>query len=201
MDWLKEYYMYIILFVVVLVLTVFLFIKSAKAYSSHQKAFKAMESEMKNLAYLKQKYKNFTAESLMECDEEEILQGVGTVYEAHLMKSENGEEEFLRLNENVQNIYVLNILVSDGSLKEFFSQSDTLLKSRVLPALYMIDAGEIAKLITPVVLMYDDKDETVSYDEAEIEKIDNYIEENGILRKIKVCSAEYIKSNAEILKI
>lgn len=201
MQWLSEYYQYVLVFIALVILTVFLFIKSGKAYSSHQKAFKALESEMKELSFLKQKYKNFTAESLVESPDEEILKGVATVYEAFFAKSENADETFLASREEIQNIYVLNAFVCDGSCKKFFSQSDSFLSAKLTAALKMIGETEIAERLSSVQKMYDNEDETTSFDEKEIEKTDLYIEENDILRKIKVASAEYIRQNADILKI
>lgn len=201
MQWFNEYYKYIIVFVALCIASLFVFVKAGKSYSSHQKEFKAMEKEMKRLAYLKQKYKDFNTELLSSCPEDEILHGVGTVYEAFLANKENGEEAFLSLSENIQNVYVLNVFVTDGGCKEFFSQSESLLKNRLIPALSMIGADEIANKLLPVAKMYDEEDETVSYSEAEIEKTDIYIKENDILSKIKVYSAEYIKTNIDILKI
>ncbi len=201
MQWLSEYYQYVLVFIALLILTVFLIFKSGKAYSSHQKTFKALEKEMKELSFLKQKYKNFTAESLAECPDEEILKGVATVYEAFFAKSENANEAFLGMNEHIQNIYVLNAFVSDGSLKKFFSESDDFLRLKLTAALKMIGETELAEKFSSVQKMYDKNDETTSFDEREIEKADLYIAENDILRKIKVASAEYIRQNAEILKI
>ncbi len=201
MQWLSEYYQYVLIFIVLLILTIFLFIKSGKAYSSHQKAFKALESEMKELAFLKQKYKDFTAETLMQSPDEEILRGVATVYEAYFAKSENANEAFLKMNEAVQNIYVLNAFVTDGSCKKFFSESDDFLRMKLTGALRMIGESGIAERLSTIQKMYDNEDETTSFDEKEIERTDLYIKENDILRKIKVTSAEYIRQNADNLKI
>lgn len=201
MQWLSEYYKYVLIFVVLVILTVFLLIKSSKAYSSHQKAFKELEKEMKELAFLKQKYKNFTTESLEECPDEEILKGVSTVYEAFFANSENANETFLGMSEPIQNIYVLNAFVCDISCKKFFSESDDFLRNKLTAALTMIGQTEIAEKLSVVQKMYDNEDETTSFDEKEIEKTDLYIKENDVLRKIKVASAEYIRQNADILKI
>lgn len=46
--------------------------------------------------------------------------------------------------------------------------------------------------------MFDNDDETVSYNESEIEKMQAFIDENEVLTKIKLESAEYIKGNFQL---
>lgn len=46
--------------------------------------------------------------------------------------------------------------------------------------------------------MYDEKDETVNFDPDVIKNVQQYIVDNGILTKIKLNGAKYIKENADL---
>lgn len=200
-EWFSEYWKLVVFGVVVTIVAVVIFIMAARATSSHAKTFKEHEKQLKELAELKAKYKNFTAETLKSCPDDEILKGVNVLYQSYVMKQDDPEKAFLSFSEEIQNLYVLEVFVEDESVKEFFSQSDILLTSRILPALKMIGMDTFAQMLLPVFKMYDKDDETTSFDIKEIKKLDELVIQEDILSKIKLCSAEYIKANADNLKI
>lgn len=113
----------------------------------------------------------------------------------------DSEKAFLTFNEEIQNLYVLEVLIEDETVKEFFGQSDMLLTSRIVPALEMIGMSDFAQMILPVCKMYDKDDETTSLDVKVIERLDEFVLRENILGKIKLSSAEYIRLNADRLKI
>ena len=68
----------------------------------------------------------------------------------------------------------------------------------ITKALEFIGMKEFAEKIEKIRKMFDNDDETVSYNESEIEKMQAFIDENEVLTKIKLESAEYIKGNFQL---
>ena len=62
----------------------------------------------------------------------------------------------------------------------------------------MIGLSEEAEKINNLRLMYDEKDEMVNFDPNVIKNVQQYIVDNGILTKIKLNGAKYIKENADL---
>lgn len=199
-EWLSQYGYLIIVFFVVLAVFIVVLNFAAKAYSKHQKLFKAEEAELKRLTALKEKYKNFDEETIKSADSEELLEGIALIYQLYLQKKENIEEEFLKLTKEQQSIYVLDVFVSDGSVKEFFSANTNILRMRLVSALQLIGLTEDANIINEISRMYDDDDLEASYSEKKIEDIDKILEDSEILSRIKLESAKYIKENIGLLK-
>lgn len=199
-EWLSSYGYLIVIFIVVLVVFLFLLNKAAKAYSKHMQSYKAEETEIKRLTALKEKYRDFTEETLKNAPKDEILEGVALVYQLYLQKQDNPEKAFLEINEKAQSIYVLDVFVQDASVKTFFSENTDLLRSRIVPAMEMIGMAEESVQIKKICRMYDVNDEAVSLNEKEIESTDKFVIEEDILRKIKLNAAEYIMKNLNDLK-
>lgn len=200
-EFFSEYWQLVVFGAVITIAAVFIIFFAAKATSSHAKAFKQQEKMLRELAELKEKYRDFTAEKLSEFPDEEILKGVNVLYQSYVMKQDDPEKAFLTFNEEIQNLYVLEVLIEDETVKEFFGQSDMLLTSRIVPALEMIGMSDFAQMILPVCKMYDKDDETTSLDVKVIERLDEFVLRENILGKIKLSSAEYIRLNADRLKI
>ncbi len=199
-EWLSQYGYLIIVFIVLAVAFLFLLNKAAKAYSAHMKSYKEEEAEIKRLTSLKEKFKGFDEETLLKMEKEEILEGVALTYQLYLQKQEKIEEAFLKLRTEQQYIYILDVFVADGSVKTFFSENTDILRSRIVPALKLIGLNEESEKIEKIRRMYDNNDEEASFSEKEIINTDKYLEENDILRKIKLKGAEYILENASLMK-
>lgn len=199
-EWLSQYGYLIIVFVVLLIVTVAVFYFAARAYSNHNRTFKAQEKEMRRLLALKEKYMDFTEETLNENEDIELLEGVALSYQIRLQRQENPESAFEKLSEVKKNIYVLDVFCADGDVKVFFSENGSLVKDRIICALEMIGMSEFSQKLLPVCQMYDNNNEEISYSEKAIEEMNVYILESNILTEIKLKGAEYIKSNCEELK-
>ncbi len=199
-EWLSEYGYLIIVFIVVLIIFIFLLNKAAKAYSKHVSSYKAQEAEIKRLTALKEKYADFTLETLTSANKEEVLEGVTLIYQLYLQKQEKMEDEFLKFNPEAQNIYVLDVFVEDASLITFFSENTDILRSRIVPALQMIGFSEESKAVQKIWQMYDLNCEEASLNEKEIENIDKSVISDEFLTRIKLQAAEYIINNFETFK-
>ena len=199
-EWLSQYGYLVIVFFVVLAVFIVVLNFAAKAYSKHMKSFKAEEAELKRLTALKEKYKDFSEETIKSAPDEEVLEGVALIYQLSLQKKDNIEEEFLKLKSEIQSIYVLDVFVADGGMKAFFSANTDILRSRIVPALQLIGLDEDAKLVGEIYRMYDDNDVEASFSEKKIEETDKILQESDILSRIKLNGAEYIRDNLDLLK-
>lgn len=199
-EWFSQYGYLVVVFFVVLAIFIVVLNFAAKAYSKHMKSFRAEEAEIKRLTALKEKYKDFSEEAIKSAPDEEVLEGVALIYQLFLQKKENIEEEFLNLSDEKKSIYVLDVFVSDGGVKEFFSANTDILRKRIVPALQLIGLSEDARLINEISRMYDEKDIEASLSEKRIEEIDKIIRESNLLSRIKLEGAKYIKKNIELIK-
>ncbi len=199
-EWLSNYGYLLIVLVAVLAVFIVVLNFAARAYSKHMKSYKAEEAEIKRLTALKEKYKSLDENTIKNAPDEEVLEGVALIYQLFLQKKENVEEEFLRLSKEIQSIYVLDVFVSDGGVKAFFSENADILRCRIVPALKLIGMNDEAEKVEKIRRMYDETDLEASLSEKEIEETDKILLEADILSRIKLQGAEYIKENTGILK-
>ena len=199
-EWLSNYGYLLIVLVAVLAVFIVVLNFAARAYSKHMKSYKAEEAEIKRLTALKEKYKSLDENTIKNAPDEEVLEGVTLIYQLFLQKKENVEEEFLRLSKEIQSIYVLDVFVSDGGVKAFFSENTDILRCRIVPALKLIGMNDEAEKVEKIRRMYDETDLEASLSEKEIEETDKILLEADILSRIKLQGAEYIKENTGILK-
>lgn len=199
-EWLSNYGYLLIVLVAVLAVFIVVLNFAARAYSKHMKSYKAEEAEIKRLTALKEKYKSLDENTIKNAPDEEVLEGVTLIYQLFLQKKENMEEEFLRLPKEIQSIYVLDVFVSDGGVKAFFSENADILRCRIVPALKLIGMNDEAEKVEKIRRMYDETNLEASLSEKEIEETDKILLEADILSRIKLQGAEYIKENTGILK-
>ena len=199
-EWLSNYGYLLIVLVAVLAVFIVVLNFAARAYSKHMKSYKAEEAEIKRLTALKEKYKSLDENTIKNAPDEEVLEGVALIYQLFLQKKENVEEEFLRLSKEIQSIYVLDVFVSDGGVKAFFSENADILRCRIVPALKLIGMNDEAEKVEKIRRMYDETNLEASLSEKEIEETDKILLEADILSRIKLQGAEYIKENTGILK-
>lgn len=199
-EWLQNYGYLLFVLAAVIVLFVVVFYFAVRAYSKHMNAYKKEEAELKRLTALKEKYKAFDEGVIRNAPTDEILEGVALVYQVYLQKKDDMEKEFLLMKKEQQYIYVLDVFVADGSLRNFFRDNDDILRSRLVPALELIGLCGVAEKAEKIRKMYDVKEEEVSLDEKLIEETDKIFLGSDVLSRIKLHSAEYIKENISILK-
>ena len=196
-QWLKEYgYLLGVLAAVCIVFAIVLYF-AAKAYKKRTALYKAEEAEIKRLLALKEKFRTVTQKAIEEDDDAELLEGIALSYQLILQKEEKLEEKFELFNDDVKDIYALDVFVQDKTSKEFFSQNGDIIRKRIIPAFKKIGMSDFAEKIRPVYDMYDNSNEYVSYDLKKIEEFDSFIDTSGIIEQIKLKSAEFIRSNFE----
>lgn len=195
--WLENYgYLLVILAAVCVVFMVILHF-AVKAYKKRTALYKAEEAEIKRLVALKEKFRPVTKGAIESASSDELLEGIALSYQLTLQKEEDIEGKFSLLNDDVKDIYALDVFVQDKTSKEFFSQNGAIIKDRIVPALRKIGMTDFAKKIKPIYDMYDISNEEASYDVKKIEEFDIFIENSAVLEEIKLKSAKYIKQNFE----
>lgn len=194
-DWFSQYWHLVIVLIIVCIVAAVIFFFAARALSRHNREYKAQEKELKRLLELKEKYRVLTSDAILNADDNELLEGVSLSYQLVLQKQDDIEGSFKKMNDFKKDVYALDVFVQDGTAKEFFSENGDILRKRIVSAFQKIGMEDFAKRLSGIALMYDDNDETVSYNEKEIEKFDASIYENDILSEIKLKGAQYIKNN------
>lgn len=197
-EWLKEYWNLVAIFAVVCVIAAVIFHFAGKSYKAYRTAYRNQEAEIKRLLALKEKYVPLTEDKISESNKEETLEGVALSYQIYLQKKENMEEEFMLLSEEKRYIYILDVFVQDKSVKSFFKENGDIVRMEITRALELIGMNDFAERIEKIRRMYDVDDAEISYDEKEIDSMDAFVEENDILSKIKLSSAEFIKNNSQL---
>lgn len=197
-EWFKEFWPLALLLVAVTVGAAFMFRLAAKSSARHRRSFKAEEEYITHLKALKDKYVPLTAEAIESAPGEELLEGAALGIQLYLQKQENDEKAFEELSDAKKFVYTLDVFESDKTLLNFFRSNSAILKTRFIPALEAVGVTERLSEIKRVALMFDERDETVSYSEKEIAALDAELEKDCLLSEIKLAGAEYIKKNPEM---
>ncbi len=197
-EWFKEYWYLAVIFVVVCIIASVIFYFAGKSYKSYRSSYKNQEAEIKRLIALKEKFVPLTEKAILESDSLETLEGTALSYQLFLQKQEDMEGEFRLLSEAKRYIYILDVFVQDKSVSDFFRENGDILRMEITKALIFIGMTDFAAEIEQIRKMFDNDDESTSFNEAEIEKLQNLIDENNVLTKIKLESAKYIKENFQL---
>lgn len=197
-EWFKEYWYLAVIFVVVCIIASVIFYFAGRSYKSYRASYKNQEAEIKRLIALKEKFVPLTEKAILESDSAEILEGTALSYQLYLQKQEDMEGEFALLSEAKRYIYILDVFVQDKSVSVFFRENGDIIRMEITRALEFIGMTDLAQRVEKIRKMFDNEDETASYNETEIEGLQKFIDENDVLTKIKLEGAEYIKSNFQL---
>lgn len=197
-EWFNEYWYLALIFVAVCVVAAFVFYFAGKSYKRYRTFYRNQEAEIKHLLALKEKYVPLTQKAIAESDSSETLEGVALSYQVFLQKKDDMEKEFMLLSEEKRYIYILDVFTREKSVQDFFSENGDILRMEITKALLLIGMKDFADRVEKVRLMYDDKDLTTSWSQAEIDRLQTFADENDILSQIKLAGAEYIKNNSQL---
>ena len=194
----EQYWYLAVIFVVVCIIAAVRFYFAGRSYKAYRTSYKNQEAEIKRLIALKERFVPLSEKAILESDNAETLEGTALSYQLYLQKQEDMEKEFALLSEAKRYIYILDVFVQDKSVADFFRENGDILRMEITKALSFIGMTEFAESIEKIRRMFDVDDENTSFNEAEIEKLQAYIDENDILTKVKLESAEYIKKNFQL---
>ncbi len=205
MDYIFEHWYIIPIFVVLIALTVFAWIKAIasgqKRKAERERIIAALEKEKA----LRNDFKvlspsTFSDESISD---ERLLFGVAMNIQMSIEKAENMSEEYLALNEVKRKVYALNFVFEDSkyeTLSDFFRANGEPLLSQAQVAVNDVFGGKFTEIFNSQFAMFDD-DSEVSFDEEKLISLDAEFkalmdsEKDAVLSKI----SQYIKSNKEQL--
>lgn len=197
-EWFEQYWYLAVIFVVVCIIAAVIFYFAGRSYKAYRTSYKNQEAEIKRLIALKERFVPLSEKAILESDNAETLEGTALSYQLYLQKQEDMEKEFALLSEAKRYIYILDVFVQDKSVADFFRENGDILRMEITKALSFIGMTEFSESIEKIRRMFDVDDENTSFNEAEIEKLQAYIDENDILTKVKLESAEYIKKNFQL---
>ena len=197
-EWFEQYWYLAVIFVVVCIIAAVIFYFAGRSYKAYRTSYKNQEAEIKRLIALKERFVPLTEKAILESNSSETLEGTALSYQLYLQKQEDMEKEFALLSEAKRYIYILDVFVQDKSVADFFRENGDILRMEITKALSFIGMTEFAESIEKIRRMFDVDDENTSFNKAEIEKLQAYIDENDILTKVKLESAEYIKKNFQL---
>jgi len=197
-EWFKQYWYLALIFAGVCIVAAVIFYFAGKSYSAYRTSYRKQEEEIKRLTALKKRFVPLTEDVLAKSDSAETLEGVALPYQLFLQKKEDMEKEFSLMAKEKRYIYILDVFVQDKSIDEFFRQNGDILRGHITQALELIGMTDFAERIEEIRRMFDPEDEVTSFDEKKIESLQKYVEEKGILKSIKLKSADFIKENSQL---
>lgn len=195
----EYWYLYLILAVLIIVTAVFIMF-AGRSLSSHNDRVRETVKELERLTQLKNKYKELTPEKVDSADAKELLEGLTAVMQSEIEKSEDASRTFSKFDEVKKYIYALNWFVDSvsESLSSFFDSYTEELFALIPCALRQIGEENITDIVNSMCEMYDENNETVSFDKEKIGNTDKlFLEaysEAETLEKIR----EYVKKNIDI---
>lgn len=192
------WYLYLAL-AALIVLSVFVWGKAMKASRRHreqvEKEIKAIEKER----HLRETYNTLTDEVIENANEDELLEGISTFVQMRVEKSADINAEFAKFSEDFREMYALNFFCEDidVSLSSFFRNNGEPLVSLAVPALRRIGADKSANIVNEQFKMFDERNESVSYDVKRIEELDRKFAELDEAKVLRRTAADYIKKNQQ----
>lgn len=198
--WFRDYWKYAVVLVIVAVATVLLWIRAIRAHRAHQTRFHAEEEKLRRMTELKTRYSELTDAVIADAPQEELLEGVALHFQLWLQKQPDLKAAFASLPEEVQYVYALDVLTSDG-VCVFFQENGAPLLQVIAPAFAAIGLKDETARVKKLALMYDETDETTSLDASLLAETEKDWAQRDLLTQIKLSGAEYIKNHPRAFQI
>ncbi len=161
-----EYWYLWLIFAGLVAVTAVVVVLAGKSVSSHNEQTREFMSRLERVKEMKDKYKDLTVEKVENAEPEELFEGLNAVLQAKIEKADDGDTAFSEFNNEQKIIYALNCFINEipDGLSMFFSEYTSQITDLIIPALTAIDAKEILPLVKAEFEMYDDSNESVSFD-------------------------------------
>lgn len=191
--------LFLLIFAVVIVLTIFVCIKAARVSRIRRERLKKEAAIWKRDYDLRQNFSVLTEEKLKETEDTELLHGVAMNIQVMLENKIDMIASFNEMPDEKKFIYALEYFDEDAkqSLSTFFKNNGAPLVPLIPQALKAIGADEYLPFINAVADMYDE-DSEVSIDYSIVEKNDVQFSEAYDSTKLCRLCADYIKKNKNI---
>ncbi|MBR5497597.1 MAG: hypothetical protein IKV76_06400 [Clostridia bacterium] len=174
LESIKEYwYMWLILVALIVVLVIVMK-KAAAAANKRNEIMKQQRENMEHFKAVYEKYKDTDKAFAEECDAAELAEGITTVLQYSLEKSDNPDAEFENAPEWKKNVYALFYFDEDckTSLSFFFRNNGEPLPSVAVNALKTVGADKLYSTVAQMYSMYDENNENVSLDKNRVAELD-----------------------------
>lgn len=194
-----EYWYLWLIFAGLVAVTAVVVVLAGKSVSSHNEQTREFMSRLERLKEMKDKYKDLTVEKVKNAEPEELFEGLNAVLQAKIEKADDGDTAFSEFNNEQKIIYALNCFINEipDGLSMFFSEYTSQITDLIIPALTAIDAKEILPLVKAEFEMYDDSNESVSFDKNLKANIDSDFADVFSKEKLLIEIKNFIKDNID----
>lgn len=194
-----EYLHLWLIFAGLVAVTAVVVVLAGKSVSSHNEQTREFMSRLERLKEMKDKYKDLTVEKVENAEPEELFEGLNAVLQAKIEKADDGDTAFSEFNNEQKIIYALNCFINEipDGLSMFFSEYTSQITDLIIPALTAIDAKEILPLVKAEFEMYDDGNESVSFDKNLKANIDSDFADVFSKEKLLIEIKNFVKNNID----
>lgn len=194
-----EYWYLWLIFAGLVAVTAVVVVLAGKSVSSHNEQTREFMSRLERLKEMKDKYKDLTVEKVENAEPEELFEGLNAVLQAKIEKADDGDTAFSEFNNEQKIIYALNCFINEipDGLSMFFSEYTSQITDLIIPALTAIDAKEILPLVKAEFEMYDDSNESVSFDKNLKANIDSDFADVFSKEKLLIEIKNFVKNNID----
>lgn len=194
-----EYWYLWLIFAGLVAVTAVVVVLAGKSVSSHNEQTREFMFRLERLKEMKDKYKDLTVEKVKNAEPEELFEGLNAVLQAKIEKADDGDTAFSEFNNEQKIIYALNCFINEipDGLSMFFSEYTSQITDLIIPALTAIDAKEILPLVKAEFEMYDDSNESVSFDKNLKANIDSDFADVFSKEKLLIEIKNFVKDNID----
>lgn len=195
LDAITRYWYFSLVFVVVTILTVFVWYKAAKASARTRREREKTVEKLKYENTVRAFFKELTAEKAEAAPAKELVDGAALNIQLKLEKAADINSAFERLPAAQKHIYAIYYVLTDGAekLSEFFRMNGKPLTPAALEAAETVWGGKAAELFEKEYAAFDEDNEDVSLVNSEIEALDKSFSEDIGQNDLYAAAADYIK--------
>lgn len=192
-----EYWYLWLIFAALVVITAVVIMFAGKAVSARNEQTKEIMAQLDRLKALKDKYSDLTVEKVENADPEELLEGVCTVLQVKIDKSDDPDAEFAAFNEDQKTIYVLHCFISEynSELSSFFSDYTSDFSGHLVVAAFLVP--EYHPFISTEFGLYSDSDCGAPFDKELKDKTDAEFDKIYSKEKFLETAKTFIKDNID----
>lgn len=192
-----EYWYLWLIFAALVIITAVVIVFAGKAVSARNEQTKEIMAQLDRLKALKDKYTDLTVEKVENADPEELLEGVCTILQVKIDKSDDPDAEFAAFNEDQKTIYVLHCFISEynSELSSFFSDYTSDFSGHLVVAAFLVP--EYHPFISTEFGLYSDSDCGAPFDKELKDKTDAEFDKIYSKEKFLEAAKTFIKDNID----
>lgn len=191
-----EHPYFIALIAVLIIFTLWVCYRAAKAGSKRNAANEKTIKKIKEENELTNEFAILTESSISSADPEKLFKGIALNLQKRVSEKDNILAEYNSLTDEQKEVYALYSVIDDGreKLSGFFSASTKPLTDDALKAFTRLYNDRAFEIFEKEYLAYDSDDENVSFIPEEIEKLDAEFKKLAPAEVICKKAGEFIKT-------